>query len=113
MLKEVRREKDRLSVEIETEPGVTYTTEFIGTRQGYDRTSAPVLGENGKPLRVTRQYSEDIGVVFATETGAASSYTLKGDEIYVRARITSSKVKADPSSEGEFERAWAQPVWHR
>ena len=110
-LKDVRREKDRLSLEIEAEPGVTFTTEFIGTRKGYDRTSEPILGDHGETLRVTRRYSKDIGATLATETSSnTASYTLKGDEIYVRARVTSSKLKADPSRKGEFERAWTQPV---
>lgn len=41
----------------------------------------------------------------------SASYTLKGDEIYVRARVTSSKQKADPANAaGELERAWTQPL---
>lgn len=109
--KDVRREKNSLTVEIEPEPGVTYTTEFIGTRKDFNRASEPVLDETGKPMRATRSYSKDIGAVLATQTGASASYTLKGDEIYVRARVTSSKVKANPSAAGEFERAWTQPIW--
>lgn len=109
-LKDVRREKDLLSVEIEAEPGVTYTTEFIGTRKGYDEKSEPVLGPNGEVLRVTRRYSKDIGCVLASTSGTSASYTLKGDEIYVRARITSSKKKVDPVFEGEVEQAWTQPL---
>jgi hypothetical protein len=35
---------------------------------------------------------------------------VKGDEIYVRARVTSSKVKENPYREGEFEMAWTQPL---
>ncbi len=109
-LKDVRRTKDQLALEIDTEPGVTYTTEFIGTRKGYDRTSEQVLGDAGETMRVTRRYSKDIGVVLATVTGPSASYTPKGDEIYVRARVTSSKLKADPPEAGEFERAWTQPL---
>ena len=111
VLKEMCREKDRLSIEIEAEPGVSYTTEFIGTREGYDRASQPVLNDKGEPLRTTRNYSKDIGAVLSTETATSASYTLKGDELFVRARVTSSKLKADPSSKGEFERAWIQPIW--
>ena len=109
-LKDVRREKNQLSVEIEAEPGIDYTTEFIGTRQGFDKTSAQVFGDSGETLRVTRRYSKDIGAVLATVRGASASYTLKGDEIYVRAHITSSKPKADPYRAGEVERAWTQPL---
>jgi hypothetical protein len=108
--KDVRREKDRLSLEIEAAPGVSYKTEFIGTRKGYDPKSEPVLGETGEVLRVTRRYSNDIGAVLAMVEGASATYVLKGDEIYVRARVTSTKLQADPYREGEVERAWTQPL---
>jgi hypothetical protein len=109
-LKDVRREKNKLAVEVEAEPGVTYTTEFIGTRKGYDRTSKPVVDANNVVQRVTRSYSKDIGEVLATASGPSASYTLKGDEIYVRARVTSSKPKELPTYDGECERAWTQPL---
>lgn len=109
-LKDVRREKDRLSVEIEPEAGVTYTTEFIGTRKDFDRTSQPVTDGAGATLRVTQRYSKDIGTVLATVQGTSADYTLKGDEIYVRAHIVSSKKKADPPTPGEVEQAWTQPL---
>jgi hypothetical protein len=109
-LKDVQRGKDRLALEIQPEPGVTYVTEFIGTRRGYDPKSEPVLGEYDKPPRVTRQYSKDIGAVLAKTDSLSPSYTLKGDEIYVRARITSSKPKPNASEPDEYERAWVQPI---
>jgi len=109
-LKDIHRGNDEISVEIDAEPGVSYHTDFIGTRRGYERTRTPILGENGSALRVTNTYSKDIGTVLSTVEGTSARYTLKGDEIYVRARVTSSKLKADPSSKGEFERAWIQPV---
>lgn len=108
--KDVRREKDRLAVEIEAEPGVTYTTEFIGTRKGFDQKSEPVTDAANVVQRVTRRYSKDVGAVLATVTGPSASYTLKGDEIYVRARVVSSKLKTNPYREGEFEQAWTQPL---
>ena len=109
-LKEVRRDKTSLSLEVDAEPGVSYTTEFIGTQLGYDATSEPVLGADGKELRVTRRYSKDVGKVLARITGNIASYALKGDEIYVRACVTSSKGKVDPAFEGEVEQAWTQPL---
>lgn len=109
-LKDVRRGQDEIAVEIEAESGVTYRTEFIGTRRGYDRKRVPILAENGQPIRVTNTYSKDIGTVLSTVEGTTASYKFAGDEIYVRARITSSKLKADPSNKGEFEQAWVQPV---
>jgi hypothetical protein len=110
MLKDVRRGEGEISVEIDAQPGVSYRTEFIGTRRGYDRKRTPIFGENGSPLRVTNMYSKDVGAVLNTVEGNSASYKFKGDEIYVRARVTSSTLKKDPSSQGEFEQAWTQPV---
>jgi hypothetical protein len=109
-LKEVQRGEGSIALEIDAEPGVAYRTEFIGTRRGYDRTRVPILGENGSALRVTNTYSKEIGTVLASVEGASARYVLKGDEIYVRARVTSAKLKADPPSPGEHEQAWIQPV---
>ena len=46
----------------------------------------------------------------ATVEGANPRYTFKGDEIYVRARVVSSKPKTNPYSPSETETAWLQPV---
>jgi hypothetical protein len=35
---------------------------------------------------------------------------MRGDELYVRARVVSSKPKANPAYAGEVEMAWTQPV---
>ena len=109
-LKEVISAKDRLSLQIEPDEGVTYTTQFIGTRKGYDPTSEPVLGAEGQPVLTTRRYSKDIGTVLAEVKGLSPSYTLKGDEIYVRAKVISSKPKPNPTEPGDVECAWVQPV---
>jgi hypothetical protein len=99
-----------LEVEIQTEPEVTFTIEFIGTRAGYDANSEPVRDAEGNPIRATRRYSSEIGAVFEKVEGTKASYQFAGDEIYVRARVTSSKLHPNPSELGEFERAWVQPV---
>lgn len=99
-----------LRLDIEPEEGATFTTEFIGTRVGYDSKSEPRLDKDGKPRRTTQIYSEDIGEVFAKVEGLAPSYELTGDELYVRAVVTSSKVPANPSFEGQRQQAWTQPV---
>jgi hypothetical protein len=62
----------------------------------------------GKPI--TRQYSGDIGEVFAVRRGTDAEYTMSGDELYVRAKVVSSKLKANPHAPGEKETAWTQPV---
>jgi hypothetical protein len=108
---DVQREPNRLNVVIKAEPGVTYTTRFIGTRKGYSTASEviPPLPTDNRTLP-HRRYSKDIGVVLAEVSGPTASYTLRGDEIYVRARVISSKRKVNGSVEGEFESAWIQPL---
>ena len=107
-LKKIDRSKERLCLEIEAEPGVKYKTQFIGTRKGYDPTNTPVV-ENGKEVRTTRRYSKDIGKLLAEVDGTSPCYQFKGDEIYVRAKIISSKAKVNPTLEGDVEQAWVQP----
>ena len=108
-LQSIQRGPNVYSLEIEPEAGVTYTTQFIGTRKGFDPSSEPLKTESGAALRVTHRYSKDIGVVLAEVKGTSPSYRLKGDEIYVRAGIISSKPKVSAVI-GEFERAWTQPL---
>ncbi|MCH8274274.1 MAG: hypothetical protein IH851_05740 [Armatimonadetes bacterium] len=110
VLRDIRFDGKRLSIEIEPEPGVAYHTMFIGTRRGYDTTSRPIRNDDGGPLAVTREYSAEIGETLAVVAGLSPSYALKGDEVYVRAKVISSKVKENPYSEGEVEVAWVQPV---
>jgi hypothetical protein len=107
-LKDVEFRTNTLSIEIEEEPGVTYVTQFIGTRRNFDRASSPGVSLVGKP--VTRQYSADIGEVFALRQGLRAEYELSGDELYVRAKVISSKLKTNPHAPGEKETAWTQPV---
>ena len=97
-----------ITIDIQQEDGVTYNTQFIGTRSGY----APAIPlENPDPdAPVEFQYSEDIGTVLAEVTGTSPSYTFVGDELYIRAKIISSKVKTNPYKAGEVEVAWTQPV---
>jgi len=113
-LRDVQREVRRLAVEIVAEPGVSYATQFIGTRRSYDPKSEGLTPVAGKPYVADtlphRRYSKDVGAVLAEVSGTNASYTLKGDEIYVRAKIVSSKPKANGSVPGEFETAWTQPL---
>jgi len=88
---------------------VTYLTRFIGTRKGYNPASEPVLAD-GRPVVTTRRYSPEIGTVLAEVRGATPRYQLKGDEIYVRATVVSSKLKSNPFAVGDYETAWVQPL---
>ena len=107
-LADVRRAANRLSLAIVGRPGVTYTTQFIGTRRGWDTTTVAVHDSTGRA--VTRRYSADVGAVLAEVPGTSPSYTMRGDELYIRARVVSSQRKPNASYTGELEMAWTQPV---
>jgi hypothetical protein len=111
MLTDLKREKNRLGVVIKPEPGVTYRTQFIGTRKGTSTASELIQPPPGQQRTLPhRRYSKDIGAVLSEVQGTTASYTLRGDEIYVRAKVISSKPKVNGSVAGEFETAWVQPL---
>ena len=83
----VSETENGIEIEIKAAAGVTYKTEFYGSRG-----------------------PSEVGVLFATVDGSSPEYAFAGDELFVRARVISSVVKENPYSPGEFERAWTQPV---
>jgi len=107
---EIAFQDNTLTVRVDPEPGVTYTTRFVGTRRGYDPDSRPVTDAEGKEIRTTRRYSRDVGATLAEVEGTTARYTLKGDEIYVRAKVISSRQNENSHVPGECEFAWVQPV---
>jgi hypothetical protein len=99
-----------LGVEIEPQGKARYTTQFIGTLRGYDPTRKLVMDKDGKPLPLTKRYSEDVGRVMATVEGTEPRYKLNGKELYVRAVVTSSEPPENPSFPDQRAQAWTQPV---
>jgi hypothetical protein len=97
-----------LSLHIDGEPEVTYVTEFVGTLAGFDSTAHPVPDIEGLP--VTRSYSSEIGAVLAVVPGLDPEYRFSGDEVYVRARVFSSKPVENPVHAADVAMAWVQPV---
>lgn len=89
VLEDFSLEENSYKVRITGREGVTFSTRFVGTRRG----------EGAVP-----------GEVFATVEGLAPAYTLKGDELYVRAVVTSSQPHPNPSFKDQKEQAWTQPV---
>jgi hypothetical protein len=85
-LEDVTFKRNMLSVKVKAESGVDYKIHFIGAGKKKDR--AEVL----KSIR-----------------GTEGSFTLTGEYMYVRAKITSNKLKENPFQQGEFETAWTQP----
>ncbi|MEO6435453.1 MAG: hypothetical protein ABIP55_06780 [Tepidisphaeraceae bacterium] len=88
----------KLSIEIAPDGDATYATHFIGTPKNF--------ADGGK----TPLDSDKVGTIFATIEGTRPSYTLKGDELYVRAVITSNKPPKNPGWEAQRQQAWVQPV---
>lgn len=103
-----------LRLRIAAGEGESYTTRFVGTRRRASLESEPVIGADGAALPVTRRYSPEIGQVLAEVRGEAPSYTLTGDELYVRAVVESDAPPDRPTRDSLLKRAWTQPVgWRR
>ena len=100
----------QLTLQILPRQGESYQTQFIGTRRGYDEATTVAHDPQGQPLRGTRAYSADIGAVLATSDSLQPVYQFQGDELYVRAVITSTAAHPDPSFPDQMQQAWTQPV---
>lgn len=92
-LREVKFDAKKQVLELEVDPveGETYQTEIIGTRSG-------------------KTDPDSIGEVLATVSGTRVTYALSGDELYVRATVTSSAEHPNASFKGQKKQAWTQPV---
>jgi len=86
-LEDVSSDRESLSIRVAADAGLTYTTRFIGTRVG---------GKVGELLQET--------------AGDRATYRFKGDELYVRAIVVSSRRPVNPYHKNDFETAWVQPV---
>ena len=81
-------------LKIKPKQGVTYTTEFIGTKR---KTPIDQL--------------DKVGMVLAKSTDLNPAYEIKADDLYVRVRVTSSEAHPNPSLKGQKQQAWLQPQW--
>ncbi len=100
-------------IAVEPEPGVSYTIQFIGTLKNHDPANEPIRNAAGEKLRITHRYSEDIGKVLLEVKGPGATYELTGKELYVRAKIISSKEQEFPLQAGDLATAWTQPIQPR
>jgi hypothetical protein len=99
-----------LSVKIAVREEGSYRILFLGTKKDYDPSRRVVDVEKGPrcPARKIDIYSDSIGVVLATVAGTEGAYTLKSDDLYVRAKIV--RVAADLKPDWQSEpAAWTQP----
>lgn len=86
-LEKSERVASTILVKVKTEAGVKYTIEFIGVKKDED----------------------DSKVVLKAE-GDQAQFELTDEYLFVRARVTSDKLKPNPFQDGDFEMAWTQPV---
>jgi hypothetical protein len=107
----------RLSLQIMPEDGERYVTRFVGTRKGANIVGTPRKNAEGKIVETTLDYTTaegpQIGEVFAEVEGLQPSYTLGGDELYVRAIVISTGIPTFPTKESQQKKAWTQPVGWR
>jgi len=89
-LADVKYDVDARALEVTVQPvdGATYRIEFVGTR-----------GSSGP-----------VGEVFTAVEGSSARYELQGDQLYVRAVVTSSLPPKNPVFEDQKRKAWTQPV---
>lgn len=80
-----------MRVWIDEVPGVRYTTRFVGTRR-------------------TQKGSMQPSEIFLTTEANPAVFTFTGDELYMRAKITSDRPHPNPYHAGDRECAWVQPV---
>ena len=79
-----------LEIKIRPNKDATFTSQLIGT------------------------IGDEIGKVFAVETGNTVRFEIPPDALYARVTITSSRAHPNPSFEAQMEQAWTQPVaWSR
>jgi len=105
-----------LRVEVEPEADATYSVQFIGSLKGVETAGTPIDTSKLSPAEIKElgrhkhKYSDKIGEVLRTIQGSTAEYTLAGNELYVRAVVTSSLPPVDPSWEDQKQQAWTQPV---
>lgn len=109
-LKEIVRDGKTFRLSIAGASGVKYKTQFIATPKNAPLDSKPQLDKDGKPLNVTNTYSPQIGKVMAEVEGLSPSYQITGDELYIRAKVISTRPHPNPYQKGDVEVAWTQPA---
>ncbi|MEP3481206.1 MAG: hypothetical protein ABJZ55_18345 [Fuerstiella sp.] len=109
-LAKIESTNSTLTVQIEPTEGAIYTIDFIGTNKGFDTKSEPMSKDEVKAKELTRKYSPAVGKTLKSVNGTTATYEFTGNELYVRAVVTSSLKHANPSVNGQVQKAWVQPV---
>jgi hypothetical protein len=88
-LKDISYKNNKYQVDIKVAAGVNYTIQFWGAADSAGTRTRKLLKE---------------------VKGVSANYTVTKKDLYVRAKIISSKLKENPFQEGDMETAWTQPV---
>jgi hypothetical protein len=112
-LRDVRFTEGMLEVEVDAVDGETYRIDFVGTLSGLELSGEDVQGSDGAAVHATRRYPAGVGATLHSEVGTTARYEMTGDELYVRAIVTSSASPDRPVWEGQRKQAWTQPVGWR
>ena len=86
-LAEVSLKNNTLKIKIDPSDNVKYTIDFVGVAKGEEKS------------RVLKSLS-----------AIEASLDLTDQYLFVRARITSDRIKENPFKDGDVEMAWTQPV---
>lgn len=89
-LNDITFEKGILEIQVKPAAAINYTIQFWGARKN---------SKEGKG-----------GVLLKEIKGTNATYKLKRNNLFVRAKIISSKPKENPYQKGDLETAWTQPV---
>ncbi|MEJ1238085.1 histidinol-phosphatase [Chryseolinea sp. T2] len=87
ILKNVTLNNRDIAIEVQPETGIKYTIEFIGAQKDADKSS-----------------------VLSRVEGTKAKFKVTSQHMFVRARITSTKLKENPYKDKEVEMAWTQPI---
>lgn len=116
-LRSLRMNGKRIELEVEPKADTEYRIEFVGTLQDAELEPIESVKERhdhrdnfDHQHKTIHRYSDAIGTVLKTVEGNRASYQVSGDEIYVRARVISSRRQENPYAEGDVEKAWTQPL---
>jgi hypothetical protein len=90
-LQDITYKNGTLAVAVKPAARINYTIQFWGAER-----SADGLKQGGKLLKEVK--------------GTKATYKLRDQDLFVRAKVISSKLQENPFQEGDRETAWTQPV---
>ena len=105
------RSSGTLHVKAQVEPGVAYRVEFVTTKRGFDRSvEVREYPHEGRYTRILPVINGTIGQVAAAVDAPEASYTLRDDDLYVRAVVVTDRPgKIRSRLYPPTLRAWTQP----